>query len=288
MIEIVQLQASGMSFTCRVAGDPRGRPVLLLHGCPETSAMWEGLMPRLAAAGYRCVAPDQRGYSPGARPPETAAYDHRALGGDVLALATASGFDRFHLVAHDWGAAVGWCAIACDEQRRISSYVSLSIPHYRAFAEGVRDDPEEAFYRRFLADVLAKRGAVEAKWAADDFARLRAMWAPFVDELGRKYYDVLSQPGALTAILDWYRATDGHMSVLDGSSLDFGPVDVPTLLIWGSKDPAVRRMCVDRARAYMAGSYEYVELEAGHWLVQEEEEIVLAHVLRHLARHPLD
>jgi pimeloyl-ACP methyl ester carboxylesterase len=285
MTQLVQIQASGFTFQCRIAGEVGGDPVILLHGCPETSAMWEGLLPQLAAAGYNCLAPDQRGYSPGARPGDVSAYDHRALAGDVFALADAAGFERFHIVAHDWGAAVGWCALACDDQRRIASFASLSIPHYRAFAEAVRDDPEEDYYRQFLAAVIAERGAVETAWAADDFAQLRAIYGSFQPELVGKYYDVLSQPGALTAILDWYRATDGHMKVLDGSSLSFGPVDVPTLLIWGNVDPFVRRMAVDLAPPYMTGSYEVVELAAGHWLVQEEPEIVAAHILRHLKDH---
>lgn len=287
MIEQAQIGASGFTFECRMAGPLGGKPVLLLHGCPETSAMWEEIMPSLAAAGYRCLAPDQRGYSPGARPADVSAYTHRALAGDVFALADAAGFERFHLVAHDWGAAVGWCALASDERRRIASFTSLSIPHYRAFAEAVRDDPEQDYYRQFLDAVLAECGAVEALWTANDFEQLRAIYGSFDPVLAGKYHEVLSRPGALGAILDWYRATDGHGKVLDGSSLSFGPVDVPTLLVWGNEDPFVRRMAVDRARQYMTGSYEVVELSAGHWLVQEEPDIVTAHILRHLKRHAL-
>ncbi len=285
MVDIFELNA-GLTFTCRAAGDT-GEPVVLLHGCPETSFMWESVMSRLAAEGYRCLAPDQRGYSGGARPADVSAYGHAELGNDVLKIATAAGFGRFHLIAHDWGAGAGWCAIACDADRRIASYAALSIPHYKAFAEGVRDDPEGEHYRKFLASTLASDDPLEARWSANDFAALRAIWKTHGEAASDAYYEVLSQPGALTAILNWYRATNGHMRALDGTSIEFRPVDVPSLLIWGSSDPSVRRGAVDGARRYMQGPYEFVELDAGHWLVQDEPDIVFAHLLRHLKRHPL-
>ena len=107
-IETGEVRANGMVFTCRRAGPATGEPVILLHGFPETSHMWSGLLPALAAAGYRCIAPDQRGYSEGARPEGVEHYATTALVADVLAIADAEGFDRFHLIGHDWGAVVGW------------------------------------------------------------------------------------------------------------------------------------------------------------------------------------
>ena len=102
MIEVRDIAANGMMFRCRTDG-ATGEPVVLLHGFPETSHMWTALMPKLAAAGYRCLAPDQRGYSPGARPDDVEAYSYRNLASDIFALADAAGFDCFHLVGHDWG-----------------------------------------------------------------------------------------------------------------------------------------------------------------------------------------
>lgn len=280
------LDAGGWTFDALTSGHD-GEPVILLHGMPETSAMWVPLMDGLARSGYRCLAPDQRGYSPGARPEDVSAYSHRHLGGDVLDLATAAGFDRFHLVAHDWGAAAGWCAVDMDADRRIASFTSLSIPHYRGFATGTRDDDAVATYRAFLAAVQAPGSIVETAWAADSFARLRQTWIAHDEELIEQYLDVFTQDGALAATLNWYRATNGHMSVLDGTSLDFGPVSIPTMLVWGNRDPFVSRMAVDVGRGYLEGPHEFVELDAGHWLAQEEPEIVQTMVHRHLTRHPL-
>jgi len=105
-----------MTFHCRTAGDS-GEPVILLHGFPETSHMWVELLPKLEAAGYRCLAPDQRGYSPGARPEGKENYQYGDLASDVFALADAWGVDRFHLVGHDWGAGAGWAAVATNPDR---------------------------------------------------------------------------------------------------------------------------------------------------------------------------
>ena len=122
-ITVSDVEANGMTFRCRTAGDS-GDPVMLLHGFPETSHMWTDLIPRLAEAGYRTLAPDLRGYSPGARPDDVSAYSYEALASDVFALADASGFERFHLVGHDWGAIIGWAAVDIDGGKRIASWTS--------------------------------------------------------------------------------------------------------------------------------------------------------------------
>src|SRR5205814_9333879 len=110
-------------------------------GCPAAAHMWTALRPRLAEAGYRALAPDLRGYSPGARPDDVSADGYEALGSDVFALADASGFERFHLVGHGWGALIGWAAVDIDGGTRIASWTSLSIPHYLGTAKATYDDP---------------------------------------------------------------------------------------------------------------------------------------------------
>lgn len=284
-----QVDASGFTFNCLEAGDERGEPVILLHGVPETSAMWAPLMESLAMQGYHCIAFDQRGYSPQARPTEIDAYRHEHLGRDVLNVADAVGFDRFNLVGHDWGAAVGWCAVDIDSGDRIASYTSLSIPHYRGFAEATRDDPAAAEYRSLL-DVIQQPGhLVESSMRADSFKLLRNSWSESHDTgLVDQYMSVFSEAGALEATFDWYRATRGHMSVLDGSSLAFGAVSIPTMLIWGNHDPAVTPMAIAIGRQYLTGPHEFVELDAGHWLMQEEPDIVSALILRQLQRHGIN
>jgi pimeloyl-ACP methyl ester carboxylesterase len=133
MMERRRLQARGLVFDVLAAGDPAGEPVLLLHGFPQTAACWTELAEVLAGAGYRLLAPDQRGYSPGA------VHDYRMpeLVADVLALADRAGVGRFQLVGHDWGGAVAW-HLAARHPERVATLTAVSTPHPRAFAAALR------------------------------------------------------------------------------------------------------------------------------------------------------
>jgi pimeloyl-ACP methyl ester carboxylesterase len=231
-ITVRDIDANGWRFHCREAGDS-GEPVILLHGFPETSRMWEPLMVTLAGDGYRCVAPDQRGYSPGARPQGLDAYRYEDLAAYVLELARVLGFERFHLVGHDWGAGAGWATLAASPEP-VQSWTALSVPHYLAFARAVRDDPDEEFYRGLLGLLLAVDGSMEAALAADDFAGLRTAWAHSSAAEVEDYLTVFRQPGASSGAISWYRACGGHARALDDDSFAFGPVSTPTLLLWES------------------------------------------------------
>lgn len=278
-----RLEANGLTFDLRESGPTDGEPVLLLHGFPETSRMWEGLMESLAHDGKRCAAPNLRGYSAGARPTGAEHYRYEALVADVFGIADALGFEQFHLVAHDWGAGVAWALLATDGSR-VASFTSLSIPHYRAFAEAVRDDPDEEAYRRMM-DSFLRPGAAEAL-AADSCAGLRTAWTSHTADEIDDYVSVFSEPGALQAALNYYIACDRHARALDGP-LEFGPVSTPTLLLWGTEDFAIRRRSVDAAEAYMTGAYRRVDLDAGHWVVQEQPDRVNAEISAFLAEYPI-
>ncbi len=278
-----ELQANSMTFLCRTGGPADGEPVLLLHGFPETSIMWTALMAMLADAGYRSVAPDQRGYSPGARPAEVAAYDYAALCSDVFAIADAAGYARFHLIGHDWGAIVGWVAVCSAQRDRILSFTSLSIPHAAAFAHAVTEDPEEEPYRGIL-QALMTPGVFERVALDNAGAGLRAAYTNHAAAEIDEYLRVLGEPGAMTAAANWYRASGAHEAAL-ADDAPFGPVDTPTLLIWGRNDPYVRHMSVDLARPLHNGSYRVAEIDAGHWLAQEAPQPVTDEVLAHLGMY---
>jgi pimeloyl-ACP methyl ester carboxylesterase len=215
--------------------------------------------------GFRCAAPDQRGYSPGARPREIEAYRHEELVDDVLAIADASGFGRFHLVAHDWGAAIGWL-VAIGAPSRLASLSVLSIPHYHAFAQGTWSDPDVEGYRQFLALVLAPDEAAERVLAHDRMAGFRAELVHHsADEMDQRIA-TLEQPGALSAALAWYRASDGHRRMFLSKP---EPVTVPTVLIMGRGEPYAGPMAVSLGEKIPTADYRRVDLDAGHWLVQE-------------------
>ncbi|KAA0239256.1 alpha/beta hydrolase [bacterium] len=272
-----EIQARGMTFRCRFAGDA-GEPVILLHGFPETSHMWAGLLPALEAAGYRCVAPDQRGYSPGARPEGIPNYSYRAIGSDVFAIADACGFDRFHLIGHDWGAGAGWAAVALDPGR-IQSWTALSVPHIASFGSAIRADDDQRQKSQYIT-FFQEPGVAEAALSADGFEPLKRIWSESSPGEIEEYISVFRQPGALAAALNWYRGSRG-VDPADPEVL-FGPVDTPTLLIWGNRDMAIGRTAVEGAARFMTGPYRLVELDAGHWLMQEAPGRVTAEILAHL------
>jgi pimeloyl-ACP methyl ester carboxylesterase len=287
-ISIREVEANGLTFRCREAG-VGGEPVLLLHGFPETSYMWVRLMDELSDQGYHCLAPDQRGYSPGARPADVAEYGYRQLAADILGITKAAGFDRFHLVAHDWGALASWAALSVDDDDRVASFVSLSIPHYRAFAEAVYADPEEELYRGVLELLIDPSHAAEAAMSGDggDYAPMTAVWEASAPDEVDAYLSVFRQDGALTGALNWYRASRAHRRALDDPDFSFDAATTPTLLIWGRNDPYVRQMSVDLAAPLMGGDYRVVDLDAGHWLIQEAYDTIAAEVTAHLERNAL-
>lgn len=276
---IRDIAANGMTFRSRFAGDS-GEPVILLHGFPETSHMWVDLLPKLEAAGYRCMAPDQRGYSPGARPEGIENYRYQDIASDVAALADAWGVERFHLVGHDWGAGAGWAAVGTFPER-IASWSALSVPHIGAFGRAIREDPDQAQRSTYIT-FFQDPGVAEAALSANDFAGLKNVWSASSDEEKAEYLSVLGQPGALTGALNWYRGSRGIEP-----AAEFGDVTTPTLLVWGNKDQAIGRVGVENGAKFMKGPYTFVELDAGHWLIQEKFEEVSGAILAHLKANAL-
>jgi pimeloyl-ACP methyl ester carboxylesterase len=282
---ITQVEANGMLFRGR-AGNlnaASAEPVMLLHGFPETSAMGEDLIAALADKGYRCFAPDQRGYSRGARPTALSDYAYEKLVSDAIALADVLGFVRFHLVGHDWGSVLGWAALrTCPD--RVISWTAMSVPHVDSFRSAIATDADQRRRSRYLSLFMLPEEP-EQMLTGNDYAALRELWAAMPDYQLKEYLDILSEPGALTAAINWYRANPTLLKV--DKATEFGPVAHPTLLIWGNTDLAVGRVAVEGTLPYMRGPFKLVEMDAGHWLVQEQPERVREEILRHLKANPL-
>jgi pimeloyl-ACP methyl ester carboxylesterase len=277
MISTREIKTRGFTFRALEAGSG-GEPVLLLHGFPETSLMWSDLMTTLAAAGYHCLAPDQRGYSPGARPTEVDAYRYEELAADVLAFGRELG-ERFHLVGHDWGSIAGWLTLATDPSP-IASWTAISIPHYTAWARSVYEDPAMEFYRDRLLKTWMTEGAGEASLSPEF---LRTIWAAKSAEQTEESIARLTEPGALTGALNWYRASRGHKRALE--DFEIPAISVPTLLIRG-RNEAGQSVMADAA-SLMAGEYRVAELEGGHFIVDEQPQLVAEETLAHLLAHPI-
>lgn len=277
MIETREIEARGLRFRALEAGSG-GEPVLLLHGFPETSLMWTDVMTALAGAGYHCLAPDQRGYSPGARPAGVDAYRYEELAADALALGRSMG-ERFHLVGHDWGAIVGWLTLATDPLP-IASWTSMSIPHYTAWARSVYEDPAMQPYRDRLLGVWLKEGDGEASISPD---WLRTIWAAKPKDRVEAEIARLSEPGAITAALNWYRASRGHKRVLE--DFDIPAIATPTLHICSTAESEGR--AVKDAASLMAGEYRVAALEGTHFIVDDQPRLVAEETIAHLRAHPI-
>jgi pimeloyl-ACP methyl ester carboxylesterase len=268
----VRVGVGDLTFGVLAGGPAGGRPVLLLHGFPENAGMWDGVVERLHAGGLRTVAPDQRGYSPGARPADVAAYRMPALVADVLGLLDALGLDAVDLVGHDWGSAVGW-QVAARHPDRVRTFTAISVPHPEALSWAVENDPDQRERSAYMR-LFRTPGKAEEVLLADDARRLRRMFAPLPAERVEAFVRPMTEPGALTGALNWYRAIGKRD--LDG----LPPVGVPTTYLWGTEDLAIGRPAAERCARHVAGPYRFVELAGvSHWLPEQAPAAVADAVL---------
>jgi pimeloyl-ACP methyl ester carboxylesterase len=278
-IEIRELQVNGMTFRCRICGlENSGEPVILLHGFPETSHMWKGILISLASKGYRCLAPDQRGYSIGARPNDVESYRIDEIASDVIALADAVGFQKFHLVGHDWGAGCGWTVVQLYPDR-VNSWSALSIPHMAAFDTAKKTDTDQkkrSWYMNFFQAPMIP----ETFFGIAVSGKRPSLWKFSSDEEVADYLSVFKEFDGRRATINWYRANKEL-------SIQYGDVYHPSILIWGNQDIAIGRAGVEMTKQYMKGEYSPIELDAGHALVQEQFERVNHEILNHIQRHPI-
>ena len=271
---------SGWTFDAWVEGPADGPLVLLLHGFPQSRHAWTAQLEALAAAGLRVVAPDQRGYSPGARPDpaQVANYAIAHLVADVLEIADVVGGPaaRFHLGGIDWGGQVAWAVAAAHPERLLSLNV-FSRPHPNAFAAAFDNDEDQqrrSRHHRAFLDPAAGPGLL-----ADDAGAMRRDLAAAGLTAGRiaDYLSVVGNPEAMEAALAWYRAT--------GLRIDLPPITVPTLYIWGDQDSSVGRTAAEATGAHVRADYRFEVFEGvGHFSSDQAPERVSALLIDHMGR----
>jgi pimeloyl-ACP methyl ester carboxylesterase len=279
------MAVGGLTFDVVVDGPEDGPVVVLLHGFPQTAHCWHHQVPVLAEAGYRVLAPDQRGYSPGARPEGVAAYHSTELTADVLGLADLVGADRFHVVGHDWGASITW-QLAARHADRLRTVTALSVPHPLAYSAALASKDTDQEARSSYFPSFREEGAEHAM-LADDKAFLRLVFGAtgFTDEAAAPYLDALGTPEALGAALNWYRAAGGHL--VEGLQ----PITVPTLHVWSTEDPALGREGAEATADHVDGPYRFEVFEGvGHWIPEqapnELNELLLEHLTLDGLRSP--
>src|ERR1051326_8616870 len=267
---------NGLSLHVADTGPPEGPLVVLLHGFPEFWYGWRHQIEPLADAGFRVLVPDQRGYNLSARPREVGAYDLDLLAADILGLAEGVGRRRFSVVGHDWGASVGWW-IATRHADRVDRLIAVNAPHPAVWVQAMRTDPEQRGRSRYvslfripvLPEFLMRRENYKALVDALRESKRPDSWS---DDVLNSYRAAWSISGALTGMVNWYRA-------LLRKRLPDQPqrIAVPTRIIWGSNDKyAVRDLAERSLHLCDTASVEY--LDASHW-VQHDEPVRVAELI---------
>lgn len=276
---------TGVELDVAVAGDPGAPPVILLHGFPESHRTWRDVIPDLAKDHF-VLAPDQRGFARSSKPTGVEHYAPDKPVADLIALADHFGIDRFILVGHDWGGAIAWMA-ALQQPKRVERLVIVNAPHPFVFQKSLFDDLGQRAASQYITafrnpdiekhidkigidaffDTTFTRHADASKMGADERAT---------------YIDQWSQPGAMTAMLNWYRAsaiqvpgmdeTPERPAYLDGP---FPPVTQPTLVIWGLGDVALLPCQLEGLDA-LVPDLTVTKVEAGHFVPWENAPAVVA------------
>jgi pimeloyl-ACP methyl ester carboxylesterase len=269
---------AGFTFDVTDEGPPDGPVVVLLHGFPENRTSWLALTPLLVEAGFRVLAPDQRGYSPRARPMRRRDYVMPELVADVLALVDAAGAERVHAVGHDWGGGVAW-AFAHAHPDRLHTVTSLTTPHPRAFAkamvvgtQAVHSWYMAAFQLPFLPELAITAGGGQNFRGGLVKAGLSA-------DAADRYATPLQDRRAARGAVNWYRG-------LPLSRAPKGKVTVPAMYVYATGDAFLGRKAADLTAHYVAADYRYEVLEGrSHWLPQEAPEEVAKLVVEHARAH---
>lgn len=272
-VTVTDARLGRLTFDALAAGDASaasaGKLVVLLHGFPETDEAFREILPRLAAAGYYAVAPNQRGYSPGARPPAESDYEVTDMAGDTLAMASALGASRFHLVGHDWGGGVAW-TVASMAPDRLASLTVMSTPHPDAFADAWNDPNGQQ--RTMSSYMNAVRGTGGDAVASAIASAATALGIP--QAYAQRYRAVLGDPAAIHAAANWYRANPNPPRRI-------GTVDVTTRYLWGTADMYLGSTAAQATAKYVpAAKYRFQSVSGGsHWLPETKTDIVSTAIL---------
>lgn len=273
MIEHRVVQANGMALHVAEAGPADGPLVILLHGFPEFWFGWRELIEPLAAEGFRVIAPDQRGYNLSAKPKGVAAYRLDLLADDMFALADAVGRKSFSLIGHDWGASVAWW-MATRRPGPIERMAILNAPHPAVWLKSMTEDPAQRKRSQYvkmlrtpwLPELMVRAGGYRGLAEAFESSTRPEAFGPGAVAA---YQAAWRQPGALTAMLNWYRA----LFAQDLSIPPAGSISTPTL-IWGDQDAFAEPHLAEASAALCANAKVLHLPAATHWVAHDEPDKV--------------
>ncbi len=255
----MHIDNDGIDIHFEVTGD--GRPVVLLHGFPDSGRLWRHQVEALSSAGFRVIVPDLRGYGATGKPPDVEAYSFLFLAGDVVAILDHLGIERAHIVGHDWGSVLAWLMGSLVPDR-VDHLVALSVGNPLAFRAVGFPQMEKSWYTLlFQFEGVAERWLSDNSW--DNFRR----WALHPD--ADAVIADLEVNGSLTPALNWYRANLTPQSLVDPPP-ELPPVQANTMGVWSSGDFALTEEQMTGSEAFVSGTWRYERLEGpGHWMVLE-------------------
>ncbi|MBI5565199.1 MAG: alpha/beta hydrolase [Chloroflexi bacterium] len=273
------ISVNGLQLHTVIAGPRDGQLIVLLHGFPENWGAWRRSIKPLVEAGFRVVVPDQRGYNLSDKPVGVHNYRLEALASDVRELIRTFGREQAIIVGHDWGGGVAW-QLAMDQPEVVEKLIVINAPHPAAFRRELRENPAQqqkswymaAFQLPWLPELLLGQSPLAS---ADRFFRKSA-----VSQEAYSSYDLhglavsMSQPGALTAMLNWYRA-----SFRDRSAAWTRRIDTPTLLIWAEQDVALGKSLTYSLDQWVTNLKIHYVAHCGHWAPIEAPDEVNAQLL---------
>lgn len=266
MVEETWYERDGVRLHAIEAGPADGPLYILLHGFPEFSYGWRKQMPALAEAGFRVIAPDQRGYNLSDKPQSVSSYAINELAADILQIARGR---NFHLAGHDWGAAVAW-AVALLRPPNLQKLAILNVPHPAVMMKHLTSDPGQIL-RSWYMFFFQLPAAPEALFKATGRRTLIRTSRPgaFTDQDLDTYAEAWSRPGAVTAMINWYRA----LSRVKPPSIKDPFIRIPAIIIWGREDAFLKAEMAQESAQLCPGS-RLVYVNATHWVQHEEPELV--------------
>jgi pimeloyl-ACP methyl ester carboxylesterase len=273
-LEPTYISTNGITLHVMQAGPKSGVPVMLLHGFPEFWYGWKNQIPALVEAGCRVIVPDQRGYNLSDKPKGVKNYRVDELVKDLLGLMDALDYEKVNLVGHDWGAVVAW-TLAILHPQRLHRLGIMNVPHPAVMRRFLTHDLEQIRRSRhiffFQLPWFPERLLTAEDWrGAVSALRGSGKIHTFTQEDIAKYKEAWSQPGAMTAMLNWYRAVIRHMPKLPKEPR----VRVPTLMMWGVKDVALSHRMARPSMDYVEEGNLILFPEATHWVQRDEAEAV--------------
>jgi pimeloyl-ACP methyl ester carboxylesterase len=252
------IEANGLQFYVRDEGS--GTPVILLHGFPDTGDLWRNQVPSLVNNGFRAIVPDMRGRGRSGKPQDVSEYRLSSIVRDVTGILDALAIPRAHVIGHDWGAAVAWLVAALAPDR-VDRLVAISVGAPGTGAKPTLEELQKGWYRLlFLFD-----GVAEELVQRDDWYLFRLFAGGSKD--ADAYVKTLSEPGALTPGLNWYRANLPVQAILGRTGgLQLPMIKANTLGIWSTGDLYLTEEAMTRSQQRIQGTWRYERFEGSHWI----------------------